>query len=95
VALTPAQLKWIGIAANVSNNLLQNVNPDLVEINNLFNSEGGWSSTIQQGDLDLYPQLSGLTTAQLANALSVLDDVMSSVNGNQPQLAALAVAGGN
>jgi hypothetical protein len=97
-ALTPAQRLWIGKMANVSNNLLQNILPLLIEGNNLFNSgsPNGYLFNITQASLDADPTLSGLTTTQLANGIGPLTNaILNDIQGNDAVLAQLAAAGGN
>lgn len=94
MALNNAQLTWIQIMSNLSKQqLLNKATTD--EVNILWNSGGGWLSTIQQADLD-GSKFAGLQLSDLNAAVGALTGAISNdIVANTSFLAKLAAAGGN
>lgn len=61
----------------VSKTVLQDLQPRLAALNELYNAAGiGISGTLDQAELDALPELSGLTTQQVADATYALTAVV-------------------
>jgi hypothetical protein len=75
----------------VSKTLLNDLQPKLQGLNEIFNSEGGVKTTLEQADLDELAELSGLTVEQVSaglNALTVV--ILPAISSNYPFIAQLA-----
>jgi hypothetical protein len=74
--------------------VLEELKPVIDGINIVYDSQGGLKDTITQQDLDDLSSLSGLTKAQLDDAMYVLTAVLrSDIANSYSQLAHLAARG--
>lgn len=93
MALSTLAAITIQRAALQCRTLLEDVRPVLAELNAVYNAGGGvgLSSTIQQADLDAAANLSGLTKAQLDDALfGLTSGVLGALTNAHDALALLA-----
>lgn len=92
VALTTLEATTISRAAAVAKRLLDEVKPVLDSLDVIYNTETtGGGDTITQANLDLATNLSGLTKAQLDDALFALTSaVRGALDNAYVQLAHLA-----
>lgn len=71
--------------------LLEEVKPILDGLNTIYDSAGGVKETVDQGDLDAASELSGLTKAQLDDAMYVMTaTIKTALQDGYTQLAHLA-----
>lgn len=82
MALSVMGQNTIFAAASLAKQLNQQIGPILAQFNVLYNSVGGLKTTIVQADLDAVPALSGLTKAQLDNAMADLTGAISTALTN-------------
>ena len=71
--------------------LLYDIQPKLTELKEIYDSGGGVKETLTQEDLDAEEALSGITKAQIDDALYVLTTtLLPAVNAGYASLAQLA-----
>lgn len=70
--LTALEQNTVSRAMQNSKILIEQIKPILDELNTIYNSSGGLSTTITQGNLDLVPSFSGLTKTQLDDGMYAL-----------------------
>lgn len=91
MSLTVLEKAIIGESFGVAKRLLDETLPVLERLNTMYNSGGGLSSTITQGELDEVPGYSGITKQQLDDGLYALtSSVRSALNTAFDQLTQLA-----
>lgn len=89
--MNPLESNQIAQAVAVSRRLLIEVQPMLDYLNQLYNSEGGGSTSITQADLDSAANLSGLTKQELDDGMYALTGpIRTAIETSYAQLAALA-----
>lgn len=76
MALSQMELALIQRAGVVSKQALEVLKPVIDEIDSVWNAAGGPGSTVSQADLNAAAQLSGLTTAQLADGIFALTSTL-------------------
>lgn len=80
----------INRAIALARKVVEEVYPALKELNVSYNASGGVSSTITQTELDANPDLSGLTKAQLDDALYALTSgILGAIDTGYSQLVQL------
>lgn len=75
----------------VCKNLLADTQPKLASLKEIYDSEGGVKSTLDQAELDEVAALSGLTKQQVDDGLYALTTVLlPAIEAGYPALAQLA-----
>lgn len=64
----------------LSKSLLNDIQPKLASLNELYSSVGGVSSTLTQAELDELPELSGLQKGTVDDALFAMAGMLTSIN---------------
>lgn len=91
MALSQLAQNTIFAAAALAKQLNEQVQPVMARMNVLYNSVGGLKTTIVQADMDAVPALSGLTKAQLDNAMNDLTGtILTPLNAALADLAQMA-----
>lgn len=93
MALSALEHDFLAKLFAVSKTVLQDLQPRLAALNELYNAAGiGISTTLDQADLDALPELSGLTVQQVSDATYALTAVVlpgiTNANGPLTQVAA-------
>ena len=88
MALSALEHDFLAKLFAVSKTVLQDLQPRLAALNELYNAAGiGISTTLEQSDLDTLPELSGLTVAQISDATYALTAVvLPGINNASPAL---------
>lgn len=76
MAITTLEYDPVNNAAQVCSMILSELQPKLANFQQLYDSAGGVGSTLTQEELDSVPAFSGLTVAQVTDALYVLTTVL-------------------
>lgn len=91
MALSVMAQNTIFAAASLSKQLNEQLEPLMARFNVLYNAVGGLKTTIVQADMDAVPALSGLTKAQLDNAMNDLTNtILTPLQAALADLAQLA-----
>lgn len=91
MTLNTLELKNIKDAAKLAKFFLQTAKPRIDALNIDYDASGGTKSTIDQAGLDAEPSLSGITKAQLDDALYALTSSLKGVlDSSYSQLEKLA-----
>lgn len=94
MALTPMAITMIKDAAALALLIKQEIKPRLDMFNVQYDAQDALKSTIQQADLDEVIELSGLTKAELDDAMYVLTNgIKGVVDASTSQLSKLAARG--
>ena len=93
MAMTVLERDFLAKLFAVSKTVLQDLQPRLAALNELYNAAGiGISNTLDQAELDEEPALSGLTVQQVSDATYALTAVVlpgiDNANGPLTQVAA-------
>jgi hypothetical protein len=91
MALTTLEQDTLAKSFAVAKTLLNDLQPKLQGLNEIYNSAGGVKTTLEQADLDALAELSGLTVAQVdagLNAMTVV--ILPAITSNYPFIAQLA-----
>ena len=92
MALSSLERDFLSRLFAVSKTVLQDLQPKLASLNELYNAAGiGVSTTLDQAELDEVPELSGLTTQQVSDATYALTAVvLPGISNAYPALAQVA-----
>lgn len=93
MALSTLEHDFLAKLFAVSKTVLQDLQPRLAALNELYNAAGiGIATTLEQADLDALPELSGLTVQQVSDATYALTAVVlpgiTNANGPLTQVGA-------
>ena len=75
---------------SVSKTLLLDLQPKLANLNELYNSVGGVSSTLTQAELDELPELSGLQKSTVDDAQFAMAGLTATITNAYASLAQMA-----
>lgn len=78
MALNQTQTNAVMNAISSAKYLIEKLKPLLDELDNVYNTSGGLSSTIQQGDLDGIAAFNGMTVQNLADGMYALTNTLRS-----------------
>lgn len=82
MAMTALEQDAITRGMQAAKTLLAMIKPEADQLNVLYDSEGGLSTTITQDDLDSVPGFSGLTKQQLDDEMYVLTSTIRTALAN-------------
>ena len=91
MAMTQLERDTLAKAFAVAKTLLQDLEPRLKGLDNIYNSAGGVKETLSQAELDAMPELSGLTKEALDDGIYAMTAlVLPGIQGGYSALAQLA-----